>query len=346
MLFAVGDRVEASSASVWAISEEGSLEWTYDTGSNAFGILISGPYLYIVGTAADNGDGNGTRNIWKLDKQGNYIAGAYFNNSLSLIPLVTDGWGTFYTGGTASASGNIVEFDADLNVRSIFGSASVFPHVIFLSQDGKYLYVDNVIGSFPFSSTTLKKIKRVDYSTVWEQSYSDLLPYAIVELSDGTIVVGFYTSSSYKEIKAIPPETAVPIIWEYEADSTVLDFTLDLDDNIYCGTEKGLISLDSSGAERWNIDYQMGFYSFAKNSNDDIFVGSTNVSTHTIWKINKSNGSLTGVYNTGGVYIQRVRGLASDSQPPPAPPSADGRNFMTTKKRLVVFASNKAYYET
>lgn len=80
MLVCVGNRT--SSKSVWAYNDFGGLLWSYDTGGNTRDVDIdSSGNVYIVGTAADNSDGNGTRNIWKLSLDGDYVTGAYIDSN-------------------------------------------------------------------------------------------------------------------------------------------------------------------------------------------------------------------------------------------------------------------------
>jgi len=69
MLFVSGDRY--SSKSVWVYGDDNSLQWTYDTGGDTLGIITDiANNVYVFGSDADNGDGNGTRNMMPIMETG------------------------------------------------------------------------------------------------------------------------------------------------------------------------------------------------------------------------------------------------------------------------------------
>jgi len=82
--------IRTDSVSVWGMNEDGTVEWEYDTGGDVLFIKrepTSGNF-YIVGQAADNGDGHGTRNVWVLDSSGNYVNGAYIGSNDHVYELM------------------------------------------------------------------------------------------------------------------------------------------------------------------------------------------------------------------------------------------------------------------
>lgn len=81
----------AGTGGVKVYNDAGVLQWSYDTGGQARRILTDAANnVYIGGTAADNGDGNGTRNLWKLNNTGDYIAGAYVQSSAQVYNIALD----------------------------------------------------------------------------------------------------------------------------------------------------------------------------------------------------------------------------------------------------------------
>jgi len=76
----------AANKNVWAYNEAGVLLWSYDTASTAlYGAMLDDFGRIVVwGASADNGDGNGTRSIWRLDQSGAYIDGTNVGTTYSL----------------------------------------------------------------------------------------------------------------------------------------------------------------------------------------------------------------------------------------------------------------------
>lgn len=83
--------IRTGSKSVWAYNDDGTSLWNYDTGDVVYDIAINSlGHIFIVGGDADNGDGNGERNIWKLDIEGNFIVGANVDAAGTVFGIAID----------------------------------------------------------------------------------------------------------------------------------------------------------------------------------------------------------------------------------------------------------------
>lgn len=87
--FVVCGQRSAAGKNVWAYNEAGVLLWDYDTaGSTLYGALFDAAGRVVVwGVAADNGDGDGTRTIWRLDQSGAYIDGANVGSTVQCLSI-------------------------------------------------------------------------------------------------------------------------------------------------------------------------------------------------------------------------------------------------------------------
>jgi len=87
----VGARDTIDSVSVWGYDAVGTLIWTYDTGATTTKVKIVGSDVFVLGYEADNGDGNGTRNIWKLQlSDGSYLTGVHARSSIRAWDIAID----------------------------------------------------------------------------------------------------------------------------------------------------------------------------------------------------------------------------------------------------------------
>lgn len=116
MLIIVGNRDAGNSRSVWAISDDGvTLLWSYDTGGNTKAVVIDSNFpsnIFIVGDVASS------KNIWKLDADGNLLASA--NTGATLHTIALDSTNRAYVGGDVSSGNTAWRYDTDLTNQTAF----------------------------------------------------------------------------------------------------------------------------------------------------------------------------------------------------------------------------------
>jgi hypothetical protein len=142
-LVIAGPRDTTNNRSVWAFNEDGTLAWSYDTGGDTKKVLVSGNYVFIVGTAADNGDGNGTRNLWKLNLSNSSYAGGRYCKSASIAwDLALDSIGRIIvsvSGGAVRVAANLASEETIISSgTSVFGACAVdlFDDSIYIGSGG------------------------------------------------------------------------------------------------------------------------------------------------------------------------------------------------------------------
>jgi len=130
--------------SVWGFNEAGVQIWAYDTGANVISVQIlpSGNVL-VAGVSGDNGDGNGTRNIWKLAPDGSYVSGGVTSGSIYSMSVDSSG-NTVSCGGTADLYWTDSDFTVtDQETQTVDGA-----YACIFDDDGNtwYGYQNNVSG--------------------------------------------------------------------------------------------------------------------------------------------------------------------------------------------------------
>ncbi len=294
MLITGGLRTGAKT--VWAYLDSGSSLWSYDTGDSVYGIAVDYlGFIYICGKAADNGDGNGTRNIWKLDPDGNYVAGAYVDSNANAWAIAVDR-NYVYVGHGAGAD----RLSRALGSQSEILSSGVLCQAINADSAGN-IYV---------GTTTLYK-----YNSALVQQWTEAVAaaiYSIDFLADASIIIG----------------TADPEVRKYLADGTSPDAgtwayvhptggwvraAVDSSDNIYvvrynssAQADKRFVTLNSSGVLQWEIDRTDDLEAIAISIADAVYVVGDDTGDYSGWSVNLTGQSLTDLIEDDSTVLSAI----------------------------------------
>jgi len=172
----VGIRDVVKGVSVWGMKDDGTVAWTYDTGGLTRKALISAGSVFIVGTAADNGDG--TKNLWKLSlTTGLLEASRYCRSSGFTWDLALDSVDRLIVGTNDGAS----RLPLDLSSEETFSSGGCLSCAIDLVDNSIY------IGSGGLSANIRKYASNL--TSGWTATpYSSSSTYGIGVLSNQKIV--------------------------------------------------------------------------------------------------------------------------------------------------------------
>ena len=331
MIFVVGARDAGTPASIWAYNNDNTLAWTYDTGAQTYGIIADGANnVYAVGAAADNGDGNGTRNLWKLSSAGVYLSGTYaYSSSIAydididdnFIYVVTNGAAVRLTHALGSET-NIVTSGANAFVAVKVDSSGN----IYIGSGGtpQNLYKYN-------SALALQWIKD-DNNTV----------HSIALLANEDIITG----SAGKVRKYLADGSSGNSgEWEYTGGaSSNVRVVVDSNDVIYAawyntggGTLERFAAFNSSGTRQWGIDTTGDLDALMLTTVGVPIVGGDVVSSFSVWEVDTTNKILVNLVNTTTIALGVTGdGITSISLP---------TNVLFSKK-LTAIANNQFFYES
>lgn len=231
------------SKSVWAYNDDGTALWSYDTGGYVYDIAINTlGHVFIVGAAADNSDGNGTRNTWKLDAEGAYIIGAYVDSSANGFGIALDA-NYIYISHTAGAD----RFSHNLGSQtSILTSSGVINAVNVDTLGNIYLGGGGLaLSLYKYNAALVQQ---------WTEDTNDSFR-DIDFLSDGSVIVG----TSNQEVRKYLADGSSPSAGSW-ATTAPDDCHIAVDrstDTIYAaGNNNGaaFYIIDSSGSITSTID--------------------------------------------------------------------------------------------
>ena len=269
----VGRRDPVAQADVWAFDSSGNLLWIYDTGGDYLNkvVLDNSKNVYIVGLAADNGDGNGTRNFWKLDSNGNYINGMYIASAISVVDLDFDSSYNIYV---ASTNGSY-KILADLStITLIQGSVGFGSSVIAVNRSDGSIYVGS--GGF------LSDVYKYNSSLVvqWQvKPVSGVTCQALCILSNGDIIAGIARNAYYYKADGSSPvagEWTTPLL---SGGAVISSCVEDSNHNLYftlkniggLAPDNRFFCLDINGVERWSAKVAGSVYDSVINNFDEIY---------------------------------------------------------------------------
>jgi len=240
-IIVVGSRDAIKGVSVWGIGSDGAQVWGYDTGNTARSIQkdASGN-IYICGTAADNGDGNGTRNIWKISDKGAYIDGVYAGSIANANTLWIDSNYLYVAGNGAYRLNH--DLTGETTIRTSAGSS------LGVDSSGN-IYV----GGGGLYSTLIKYNSSLVFQ--WEKDTNDSLR-SIDFLANGDVIVG----TSDGEIRMYKADGSSPDAgeWAYVMNGfgPFVRARVYNDEIFGCrfngsGSGDGFVVLNSSGVKQW-----------------------------------------------------------------------------------------------
>ena len=268
-------------ASVWGMKEDGTVEWTYDTGGGVYFIKrepVSGNY-YITGEAKDNGDGHGTRNVWILSSSGSYINGAYVGSSSFVYAMDLDSNYAYF-----GVNGGAYRTDLDLTNQQTIVASSGARQAIAVDSSGN-IYVGG--GGVPptlakYNSSFVLQWTEDPGSSCWD----------IKVLSNQDVVIGYYMNGQviyYKSDGSSP--TGGTWSWSHPSGSGDIVLEVDGSDNIYAFGSNGLggiVKLNSSGVQQWFTATDPDLERAVFDSSGDFWVAGDYTRAHNIFKVDVS----------------------------------------------------------
>jgi len=319
MLFVSGDRY--SSKSVWVYGDDNSLQWTYDTGGDTLGIITDiANNVYVFGSDADNGDGNGTRNIWKLNSLGQYITGARVN--------VGAGWakrGALDSSYLYVATGyKAVRLTTSLTNETLIRSCYNSCNGVAVDGSGNIYVLDKTLHKY---NSNLVKQWDLYIDAPVEEGWS------IALTSNGNIL---FSTSSYTGLYCYTPDKE--LVWyASEVDGIVNWIVVANDGAIYTIGGSKIYKVNSSGEVLWYVDTPDYLNHGCLGDDDYIYVAAYRTgSTYTIYKFDPGNKTFTAIADTG----DQSSGIIG-SGVAPASQVLDKRY----SKKLIAVANSQLWYE-
>jgi hypothetical protein len=304
----IGNRDAAKGVNVWGLASDGSSAWTYDTGAGVATTRVirdsSGNY-YIGGDAADNGDGNGTRNVWKLDSSGNYLGGAYVGSTSTIRDFALDSNYLY-----VAAFNGAYRLDLDLTNETTIVSGGP-RSAIGVDSDG------NIIVGGGGSYSTIRKYNS-SLVFQWSKDSNHAL-YSVDFLSNKDIIVG---TSAVGEVRMYASDGSGPTSgnWRYVF-GTSANVRAVVKDNVISavkfnesgGSDERFVVLNSSGARQWGITTPSGdLEDIVLNSSGVPFVVGDWSKGHNIFEVDTTNQKIFGIAITDYVATESARGIAID----------------------------------
>ncbi|MBW1728289.1 MAG: hypothetical protein JRJ62_12080 [Deltaproteobacteria bacterium] len=330
MIFACG-KDNSGVESVFAFLNDGTLSWNYTTGGIIYGIVTDSlNNVYVVGEAADNGDGHGTRNIWKLNSAGTFLVGSYVLAASNLFDIDIDDNYLYMSG-----NGGAIRTNHSLANPSTITGGSAARQAIRVDGDGN-IY----LGGGGLAATLTKYNSSL--VSQWTEDTNDSV-YSIDILSNGDVIACAGDEIRYYKSDG---SSANGGTWAVSPDGATYRVAVDSNDNIYAvrwndntGSQKRFISLDTDGNENWSITTDAGdLENIYVNSDDEVFVCGDIVNGHNIWSVNLTTHTLTNLANTADepVYDLCGDGIAGQSFPL-------SKNYT---KYLYAIGNNQVWYES
>ena len=284
MLIIGGDRDAVNSRSVWAINETtGELIWSYDTGNRVRDIFVYNDYyIYIVGDRADNGDGNGNRNIWKLDHAGNYRAGYDLATATNGYSVVADA-SYVYVG---TAAGGAYRLTHDINSSTtILASGTAFAGIGVDSSGNVYTGRSSSAGAEYFKYNSSLSLQ---WSAQLAANVVDVCANDTYNFVAGDGAYKYYNAAGTEQWSAFDllfacewnsDESAIHVVGTDLGDSSGTYAIIDVSD--------GSISGDTSSIDLRGV---------AVTPSNAAYVCGVLTSSYTVWAI--TGGVTVGLYNT------------------------------------------------
>jgi len=309
MLVVVGNRITTPTpASVWYYSDSGQLVWTYNTGGNTYKCAIDNDgNVYVAGVAADNGDGNGVRNCWKLSSNGSYIVGLKIGDAAEAYDIVVDAAFVY-----AAVSTGAYRLDHNLGNQTLIKSSGAnTTESIQVDVDGNIYFG---IGGFSYDLYKYNALLQVQWA---KGAAGNNKPLGIEILSNKDVIVVASTTYSIRYYKAdgSSPDMGT---WSYTF-AGATRCAIDSSDNIYVvrsatGFYERLICLNTSGVRQW------GIYTVSENL-QDIVIGWSNTPfvcgavgyKYTVWSADIVNKTLVSLWKVDTILY----GLAGNGANPP-----------------------------
>lgn len=302
-----GNRGEGTGgAYVWGFNQSGEVVWSYDTASSTLKCVVLAPdgYYYVCGSAADNDDGNGTRNIWKFDNGGNYISGANLDSSASLSHLRVDASYVYvvssngkalrtaldFTGSETIFSGGVTCIDIDNSGNMYIGRGS--------SQDNLFKYNSAKVLQWQVASGVSNVVRSVQ------------------GLANGHVVTGSNSGVVKYYIDGSSPD-AGEWSWSFPTKGFATVYS-DSSNNIYAcrsnrqtANEQKFVCLNTSGVEQWGITPGYGDLDSMIFIGSKLFVvGDFSLSTN-VFEVNLTTHKLNPLLATP--RFQELYGIAGSS---------------------------------
>ncbi len=265
LIVLVGDRITdgAAAASVWAYNTSGELQWTYDTGADAFDVVIDSVNdVYVSGVQGD--DGSGSKNLWKFDSVGNKLGGRHVRGTTHAWDLALDSVGRIIVG-TGNGAARVA---VSLATEEIIASAGTVGGVaVDLVDDSIYLGSG---GSY----ANLRKYASTLGAALWSQTpASGSVVTDIAIMSDQRVICSLNYSAGKKIIYSWDMNGANQLDYDGGVTTNADSVAVDSSDNIYVVTNdttgKTFIKLNSSFVEQDTIAHGLILRRVVVGSGDD-----------------------------------------------------------------------------
>jgi len=336
MLVVVGNR--QNNKSVWAYDDENNLLWDYDTGDNTRGVVLDDSNnVYVIGQAADNGDGHGTRNLWKLDSSGSYLGGRYVGNDSYARSIALDNQNRIIVGTNSNVKRVASNLSSEESVSSEYGGA-----VAVDSLDN--IYVGG--GGIPAS------LRKYSSSLVfqWSKDINDSAE-DIVVMSDDSVLVAFIYSQ--KKVYHYPSDGVCGNSGDWQSDTIMPNpgymgkLVLDGNDNIYVSIYNGegqVSKLNSNGTLLWTIEntWEEDFYDIALDKNDVPHVSTSGETTYGVARIDTSLSLAVGYLE----FSDDIWGIALTSDADPGQPIVEEYESNSSQDIEISTGSSYLYAQT
>jgi len=294
-----GNRDSTNGASVWGMKSDGTVAWTYDTGNIVYRLMREPTtgYYYIVGVAADNGDGNGTRNLWILDNEGNYINGAYVGSKAIVFDIDIDSNYVYVS--TYGA----FRLNHDLTgVTTIISSGATFGSIKVDSSGNIYA------GAGGIADSLIKWNSSLVYQ--WSKDTNDSVTSIDMIGDESAVIVGTSDGETrrYEADGSSVPWGAWAYVWGDDN-----EIKIDSSDNVYvAGTNSagGILVLDINGNKQWEVATDMDLEHLFLDQNGVVYGAGEYGETFNIFKVDSSDQKVYGMMNTG--FADTLNGIDAD----------------------------------
>jgi hypothetical protein len=299
MLIVVGART--SSKSVWAYSDSGALMWDYDTGGNTNTVHAeTNGTVYIGGTAADNSDGNGTRNCWKLTSNGKYVTGAYINSKANIWDIDGD-------------SNYLYIALADSAIRTSKNFTSI-ENIVTTSGAYQAIRVDSSGNIYIGSGGTPLNVYKYNSSLVqqWTKDPQTSTSCSSIRILSGGDIIASIDNDIYRyKADGTGGDSGE---WSYVFGGAGLKSRLDIDSNdkIFAVRYNGsgssaerFVELNDSGTRQGGVTTASGdIEDIVITNSDAVYICGDVVSSYNVRSVDTTAYTLTNLFNSGGALIQ------------------------------------------
>ena len=278
--------------SIWCYSDASTLSWSYDTGGHVYAVAQdSSGNVYAVGVAADNGDGNGSRNLWKFNSSGNYLDGLDF-------------------GYLAGYDAKAIDIDATyIYVSSALGAyrlthALGSKATITLSGTRQAIRVDSsgniYLGGGGLTNTLTKYNSSLEgFHIQWSKDTNDSAQSIKLDSNEDVIV-----GTSDGEVRKYLADGSSPHAgtWAYVVKvGSFIRVEVASGDTIYAvtsnsptDTQERFVALDSDGSRLWGITTDAGDLERVWiDSSDRVWVVGDDVDTYDTWLVDTTEHTFT-----------------------------------------------------